>query len=209
MLEGKPAITCRPADLLEPELATLTEELRTLALEKSIALTEGEGEIDDVLTYALFPQIGLNFLEHRGDPSAFEPAPTGIIESAPVAAVSPAPSEQPGVYTVKVNGQSYVVEVAPGGDVSAINPAPAPAPAASPAVPAGGATHPLDAPLAGNIFHVNVIAGDTVEVGDVIVVLEAMKMETEVRAQRAGVVAEVMVKVGDKVAVGDPLISVA
>jgi oxaloacetate decarboxylase alpha subunit len=54
-----------------------------------------------------------------------------------------------------------------------------------------------------------VIVGDEVEAGDVIVVLEAMKMETEVRAQRSGTVAEVMVKVGDKVAVGDPLISVA
>jgi oxaloacetate decarboxylase alpha subunit len=204
VLEGQPAITCRPADLLEPELETLTEELRALALEKSITLTAGDGEIDDVLTYALFPQIGLKFLEHRGDPSAFEPAPTGI--AATPAAAPPATSEQAGVYTVKVSGQSYVVEVAPGGDVSAINPvAPAVAPAAGPAV----ATHPLDAPLAGNIFHVNVIVGDKVEAGDVIVVLEAMKMETEVRAQRSGVVAEVMVKVGDKVAVGDPLISVA
>ncbi len=71
------------------------------------------------------------------------------------------------------------------------------------------AAHPLAAPLAGNIFHVNVIVGDEVEAGDVIVVLEAMKMETEVRAQRSGTVVEVLVKAGDKVAVGDPLISVA
>ena len=210
VLEGNPAITCRPADLLEPELETLTDELRTLALEKSIALTAGDGEIDDVLTYALFPQIGLKFLEHRGDPSAFEPAPTGIAATSAVAAAPPVASEQAGVYTVKVNGQSYVVEVAAGGDVSAISPAaPAAAPAASPAVSTAGATHSLDAPLAGNIFHVNVIVGDRVEAGDVIVVLEAMKMETEVRAQRSGVVAEVMVEVGDKVAVGDPLISVS
>jgi oxaloacetate decarboxylase (Na+ extruding) subunit alpha len=210
VLEGNPAITCRPADLLEPELETLTDELRTLALEKSITLTAGDGEIDDVLTYALFPQIGLKFLEHRGDPSAFEPAPTGIAATSAVAAAPPVASEQAGVYTVKVNGQSYVVEVAAGGDVSAINPAaPVAATAASPAVSTAGATHSLDAPLAGNIFHVNVIVGDRVEAGDVIVVLEAMKMETEVRAQRSGVVAEVMVEVGDKVAVGDPLISVS
>ena len=110
------------------------------------------------------------------------------------------------VYTVKVNGESYVVEVADGGEVSAIGPAiKAPAAALAPAA----TVHPLSAPLAGNIFHVNVIVGDEVEAGDVIVVLEAMKMETEVRAQRAGTVAEVMVKPGDKVAVGDPLISVA
>ena len=203
VLEGKPAITCRPADLLEPELDKLTDELRALALEKSIALTPGEGEIDDVLTYALFPQIGLKFLEHRGDPSAFEPVPSAVAAPAAPAAPAQASPGQAGVYTVKVNGQSYLVEVAAGGDVSAISPV-----AASAAAPAAAA-HPLAAPLAGNIFHVNVIVGDQVEAGDVIVVLEAMKMETEVRAQRSGTVAEVMVKVGDKVAVGDPLISVA
>jgi oxaloacetate decarboxylase alpha subunit len=210
VLEGKPPVTCRPADLLEPELETLTDELRALALEKSIELSAGDGEIDDVLTYALFPQIGLKFLENRGDPSAFEPAPS-IAAAAPAVPAAPATSgNQPGVYTVKVNGQSYVVEVAEGGDVSAISSvAPAATPAASPAAAPAGATHPLDAPLAGNIFHVDVIVGDKVEAGDVIVVLEAMKMETEVRAQRSGVVAEVMVKVGDKVAVGDPLISVS
>ncbi|MCB1700491.1 MAG: sodium-extruding oxaloacetate decarboxylase subunit alpha [Pseudomonadales bacterium] len=208
VLEGNPAITCRPADLLEPELDKLTDELRALAQEKSISLTSGEGEIDDVLTYALFPQIGLKFLEHRGDASAFEPVPTAVAAPAVIpAAAAPATPGEPGVYTVKVNGQTYVVEVAEGGDVSAINPvaATAAAPAAAPAP----ATHPLAAPLAGNIFHVNVIPGDVVAAGDVIVVLEAMKMETEVRAQRAGSVAEVLVKVGDKVAVGDVLINVA
>lgn len=111
------------------------------------------------------------------------------------------------MYTVKVDGQSYVVEVAEGGDVSTVTPAPAAAPA--PQAPAAKQAHTLAAPLAGNIFHVNVVVGDEVEVGDVIIVLEAMKMETEVRSQRAGRVAEVMVKVGDKVVVGDPLISVA
>ncbi len=209
VLEGKPPISCRPADLLEPELDKLTAELRALALEKSIALSLGEGEIDDVLTYALFPQIGLKFLEHRGDASAFEPAPAAAAAPTPAATpATPAPAAagQAAVYTVKVNGQSYLVEVAEGGDVSAISPL-----ASAPAVPTAPAqaAQPLAAPLAGNIFHVNVSVGDQVKAGDVIVVLEAMKMETEVRALRAGRVAAVMVKVGDKVAVGDPLISVA
>jgi len=208
VLEGKPAISCRPADLLEPELETLTDELRTLALEKSITLTAGESEIDDVLTYALFPQIGLRFLENRGDPSAFEPVPADAQPAAAPIAAAPAPAPDTGaeLYTVKVNGQSYLVEVAAGGDLSSVSPAAAPAP--SPATPQAEA-HPLVAPLAGNIFHVNVVVGDQVAAGDVIVVLEAMKMETEVRAQQAGRVAEVMVAVGDKVAVGDPMISVA
>jgi oxaloacetate decarboxylase alpha subunit len=208
VLEGRQPVTCRPADLLEPELTALTGELRALAQEKSIALSPGEGEIDDVLTYALFPQIGLKFLQHRGDASAFEPVPATAaapaVAAPPGVAAATSAGGQAALYTVKVNGQSYLVEVAEGGDVAAVSPL-AGAVTTAPA----RAAHPLAAPLAGNIFHVNVIVGDEVQAGDVIVVLEAMKMETEVRAQRAGRVAEVMVKVGDKVAVGDPLISVA
>jgi oxaloacetate decarboxylase alpha subunit len=209
VLEGKQPITCRPADLLEPELDKLSEELRALAQEKSIALSPGEGEIDDVLTYALFPQIGLRFLQHRGDASAFEPAPATAAAPTPAATpatASPAAAGQAAVYTVKVNGQSYLVEVVAGGDGSAVSPL-----ASAPVVPGdpAQAAQPLAAPLAGNIFHVNVSVGDQVKAGDVIVVLEAMKMETEVRSQRAGRVAAVMVKAGDKVALGDPLISVA
>ncbi|MBT7718340.1 MAG: pyruvate carboxylase subunit B, partial [Halieaceae bacterium] len=201
VLAGGEAITCRPADLLEPEVDALTQELRQLAEEKNIALSSGEGEIDDVLTYALFPQIGLKFLENRGNPDAFEPAPDGESAAIPVAAST---AGDAGIYTVKVNGASYVVEVAEGGDVSAITPSAAAAPIA---VASGG--EPLAAPLAGNIFSVNVSPGETVVAGDVVIILEAMKMETEVRASRDGTVSSVDVKVGDTVAVGDSLISIS
>jgi oxaloacetate decarboxylase alpha subunit len=203
VLEGAEAITCRPADLLDDELDKLTEELRNAAKEKGIKLTEGEGEIDDVLTYALFPQIGLKFLENRDNPDAFEPVPTGE-EVAPAASGS-------GVYTVAVNGQSYVVEVTDGGDVSALAPvgsAAGAAPAAPAAAPVTGG-EPVPAPLAGNIFKVNVAAGDHVQQGDVIIILEAMKMETEVRAAKAGTIGSVSVKEGDSVAVGDTLLTIA
>lgn len=206
VLEGAQPITCRPADLLEPELAVLTGELRDLAAEKGISLTGGEGEIDDVLTYALFPQIGLKFLENRGNPDAFEPAPGS--EPEPVAATAPAAPAAAGeaaVYTVRVNGNQYVVEVAEGGDVSALAPV-ASTPAVAAAAPAA-ASEPVTAPLAGNIFRVNVAVGDSVAEGDVIVILEAMKMETEVRASRGGTVASVDVKSGDTVAVGDTLVT--
>ncbi len=128
VLEGGDPITCRPADLLDAELDDLCDELRKLAAEKGIALTAGEGEIDDVLTYALFPQVGLKFLENRGNPAAFEPAP-GTEPAAAPAAVAPAanvPGGTADVYTVTVNGNSYVVEVAEGGDIAAIAPAAAP-----------------------------------------------------------------------------------
>ncbi len=68
VLEGAEPITCRPADLLEPEMERLAAELKELAAEKDIELAEGEREIDDVLTYALFPQIGLKFLQNRNNP---------------------------------------------------------------------------------------------------------------------------------------------
>ena len=206
VLEGADAITCRPADLLEPEVSRLNDELKSIASDKGIKLESGEREIDDVLTYALFPEIGLKFLENRGNPDAFEPVPTGEPE---VAAAPAKAAGEPDVYTVNVSGQSYVVQVAEGGDISAISPsAPvAAAPAAAPAVAGGG--EPISAPLAGNIFKVNVSAGEHVQQGDVIIVLEAMKMETEVRAAKAGVVGSVSVKEGDSVSVGETLLTIA
>ncbi len=202
VLEGAEPITCRPADLLEPELGRLTAELDALAGEKGIALAAGDNKIDDVLTYALFPQIGLKFLENRGNPDAFEPAPG--TESPPAPAPAPAPaaaSTGAAVYTVTVEGKAYVVEVADGGQVESVavaEPAPATAPVEG---------QPVPAPLAGNIFKVTVKPGDHVNEGDVIVILEAMKMETEVRAPSAGTVGEVQVAEGDKVAVGDTLLT--
>jgi len=204
VLDGGEAITCRPADQLEPEMDKLVAELRELAKEKGVSLTAGENEIDDVLTYALFPQIGLKFLENRNNPDAFEPAPT--LEDAQAMA---APKKTgPEVYTITVNGQNYVVQVTEGGDISAVAPAAAPAAAAPAAAPAGAAES-VPAPLAGNIWKVQVAAGQAVQEGDVLVILEAMKMETEIRAARAGTVASVDVKEGDSVQVGDSLLTLA
>ena len=89
-LDGDEPITCRPADLIDDEMDSLIREVEKLAGEKKLTLADGERRIDDVLTYALFPQIGLRFLEHRGDASAFEPVPDG--QTAPVAATAMAPS---------------------------------------------------------------------------------------------------------------------
>ncbi|MBE9538261.1 MAG: sodium-extruding oxaloacetate decarboxylase subunit alpha [Proteobacteria bacterium] len=212
VLEGAEVITCRPADLLQPELTVLTGELKALAAKKSISLTAGDGEVDDVLTYSLFPQIGLKFLQNRGNPDAFEPVPTAASAQAePAAATAPAPASTAtgaDVYTVTVNGQSYVVEVAEGGDISAIASAAAPVAAAAPVVNAATpAGDPLPAPLAGNVFEVKVAVGDTLFDGQVIAILEAMKMEVEVLSPHAGVVGSVDIAVGDAVAVGDTMLT--
>ncbi len=203
VLDGQQPLTCRPADQLTPEVEKLTAELKQIASEKGIKLEQSDKEIDDVLTYALFPQIGLKFLENRGNPDAFEPVPT--LEDAKTMA---APKNNgPEVYTINVNGQNYVVQVTEGGDISAIQSAPA---AAAPAAaPAAGSGEPVPAPLAGNIWKVQVAAGQAVQEGDVLVILEAMKMETEVRAARAGTIVSVDVKEGDAVQVGDSLVTLA
>ena len=215
VLEGDAPITCRPADLLEPEMDTLAEELAGLAEEQGIRLEDGERRSDDVLTYALFPQVGLRFLANRGNADAFEPHPDAEAEAesqaaaaAPAAAATAAPagSGAPAVYTVKVDGQPYVVEVSEGGAVESVAEAPAAAPAPAPAAPAPGSGDPLPAPLAGNIVRVAVAAGDAVSAGDVVLTLEAMKMETEVRAPRDGTVVSLAVAAGDAVQVGDTLL---
>jgi len=202
ILDGAEAITCRPADLIEPEMDKLAAELKGLAAEKGISLTAGEGEIDDVLTYALFPQIGLKFLENRNNPSAFEPVPTGKESST----VTNDKGEE--VYTVEVEGASYTVTVSDGGDLTGIAPIGGAAVVAPGAAAVGGGD-PVPAPLAGNIFKVQVVPGQQIAEGDVIIILEAMKMETNVVAPKSGVIGSISVKDGDSVAVGDTLLTIA
>ena len=208
VLEGGEAISCRPADLIDDELERLTLELRGLAKEKNIQLAPGEREIDDVLTYALFPQVGLKFLENRNNPAAFEPVPT--LESAAAATAPAAATGTSKVYTIGVNGQRYVVEVEEGGDISAVGLAQV-AMTATPAAAAAPVTggEPVTAPLGGSIWKVHAVPGQAVQEGDVLLILEAMKMETEIRAHAAGTVVSVTVKEGDSVSVGDTLLTLA
>ena len=201
VLDGGEAITCRPADNIDPEMDTLEAEFDSIIAEKGIKL-ENE-KIDDLLIYILFPQVGMQFLENRNNPDFFEPVPQ-------------APSEGPkedAVYTVKHNGQEYVVEVKSGGDISSIQVAgqasavpQASAPqAATPAVN----TEDIPAPLAGNIWKVLVSPNQQINEGDTLVILEAMKMETEVKAARSGTVVAVNVSEGDQVSAGQAIISLA
>ena len=203
VLDGAEEITCRPADVLEDEFDTLSVELQALAKEKGFDLSDNVD--DDVLTYALFPQIGLKFLENRNNPDAFEPHPDNEVAPEPAPQVVAA-AQSGGIesYSVRVNGQAYQVEVGPGGEISDIAPVAATV-AAAPAAVASG--EPLAAPLAGNIFKVLVSPGQQVAAGEVVMILEAMKMETEVRAVNAGVVGQVSVKEGDSVTVGQTLLT--
>lgn len=196
VLDGNEAITCRPADLIAPEVDKQTEELQQIAIEKSIHLADDV--IDDVLTYALFPQMGIRFLENRDNPEAFEPLPNPAAASSLAAA-----GQDASVYSVRVNGKSFTVEVAEGGELSSVWPASS---ASSSSAEAGNA---VKAVLAGNIFKVNVSPGQTIAEGEPLLVVEAMKMETVVSAPRSGTVTDVFVAEGDVVAVGDPLVVIA
>ncbi|ECA1958949.1 biotin/lipoyl-binding protein, partial [Salmonella enterica subsp. enterica serovar Typhimurium] len=205
VLEGGAPVTCRPADLLKPELAELEADVRRQAQEKGITLAGNA--IDDVLTVALFPQIGLKFLENRNNPAAFEPLPQAEAAQPVAKAEKPAAS---GIYTVEVEGKAFVVKVSDGGNISQLTAA-VPAASSAPvqaAAPAGAGT-PVTAPLAGNIWKVIATEGQTVAEGDVLLILEAMKMETEIRAAQAGTVRGIAVKSGDAVSVGDTLMTLA
>ena len=196
--EGEEAITCRPADNIEPELDRLRAEVIALAEQNDFILTSGEGEIDDVLTYALFPQVGLKFLQHRDDSSMFEPIPTGRL----AVQVNEAGEE---AYTVDVEGKSYHVTVASGGDISSIKESGA-RPAAVAQVESAA---PVNAPLAGTVVKVLVQPGQAVLEGESIIILEAMKMETSISAPNAGTIVAIKVQSGDSCAVGDLLVTLA
>lgn len=215
VLDGAEPVTCRPADNIAPELETLSKELDELAEKKQLSLSDDK--IDDVLTYALFPQIGLKFIENRGNPDAFEPAPS---EQESQSSNAPKPAEAKSnsqgattseTYDVNVDGKVYRVEVAPSGTLTSVTPASGSQTQAQPqtnsaAPSASTASQSIDAPLAGNVFKILVRNGDSVSEGDVVMILEAMKMETEIRCAYTGTVTDITVGEGDAVTSGQPLI---
>lgn len=126
-------------------------------------------------------------------------------------------------YTATLNGKQYEVELervddyspiprygeaAPAAPAPAAAPAaaPAPAPAPAPAAPAAGSTN-VEAPMPGKILDIKVAAGQAVSYGQVLLTMEAMKMETEIVAPADGTVASILVKNGDMVETGTALVA--
>ena len=205
VLAGDEPVTCRPADLIEPEVNKLTAELKALAKEENIKLADNE--IDDVLIYALFSQVGIKFLKNRGNPDAFEPAPGKEADESPASAEAAAPPQAtPGQvesYRVSVNGSEYDVVVGPGNaDISQVTAVAAPAATATPAAaapaPAGPGTE-IRAPLSGSVIEILVAVGQKVNDGDPVMILEAMKMETEIRANASGTIQSIAINKGDSI----------
>ena len=201
VLEGSEAITCRPADNIEPELDVLESEFDKIVAEKGIRVADQK--IDDLMTYALFPQVGIKFLENRDNPDFFEPVPQ---------AETGAPKDD-GVYTVSFKGESYTVSVSAGGTITAMSSSSgnpignAKESQEESSAPLSNAKEDISAPLSGTIWKTLVSPNQSVKEGDTLIVLEAMKMETEIKATRSGVVVSVDVKEGDSVTVGQLLLS--
>ncbi len=206
VLNGSEPITSRPADRFEPELETLEKEFDKIVSEKNIKLADNK--IDDLLTYALFPQVGIKFLENRNNPDFFEPIPRAEPDKKE--------EKQEGTYTVSVKGKSYFVQVSAGGDITSMQPATTkPRKESKPKKIATAANvdsknaEDVPAPLAGNVWKIQAQPQQKVSEGDVLIILEAMKMETEIKAAKSGVVIEIFIKEGDNVNVGQKLLSIA
>lgn len=207
--EKAQAITCRPADMLKPEMKTLEKKVQQMVKEKGVRLAKNS--VEDVLIYALFPQVGWTFLCHRGQPEMFESPPQAGGDAPQPAAPTGAGRQDIASYSVRVDGQSFTVEVGPQGALGA---APAASGATSSAAqPAGMATptasgESVNAPMAGVVHRLLVKEGQAIASGDVVLIMEAMKMETEVRCAHAGTVKQISVSEGDKIDVGDVLMTI-
>ena len=205
VLEGSKAITCRPADNLKPELELLEAEFDKIVADKGIRVADEK--VDDLMTYALFPQVGVQFLENRDNPDFFEPVPQEPSEFN-------TNDNSEGIYTVSFEGQSYTVNVTSGGDIESIGSS-SEVTEVHNMVQKDAESDPskftakekVAAPLSGTIWKVLVSPNQSINEGDTLLILEAMKMETEVKATSAGTVISVDVKEGDSVTVGQLLLS--
>jgi pyruvate carboxylase subunit B len=215
-------ITCRPADLLEPAMAGLRREMQREGIP-----VRGDS---DVVSYALFAAETAALLrgeataELLGDEPRPEPEPVALSEAQPdsgagddTAAAAPPPEPIPDEVrelTVEVDGEQYQVRVtAPAGTFGGGGGGGGGGTASANGVAAGGGRPAISegtvvAPMQGLILKVAVGVGDTVKLGDVVAVLEAMKMQNDITASHAGTVREVYVSEGTVVSPKDPILLV-
>ena len=186
-------INCRPADLIDNELETIKNKLADAIDEHSLDIELNE---DNILIFAMFPEIGLQFLKNINNPEFFEEEPLSFKSRG---------SEG---YSVNVNGEEYVISINPLGDIEfadgfSVNTS------ATNAQPASTSNaQPINAQLGGNIFKVLCKVGDVIALDQTVLILEAMKMETEVKSPFAGTITSIDIKEGDAVTPGQLLLTV-
>ena len=185
-------ITCRPADVLTDDFQSVEDEFKQALLEKNIT---ADASVENILIYAMFPEIGLNFLENADNPDYFESEPLDIVELTDSSYLVTVDDQEYSVTlkadsTVTINDGSQVNQVAPTSYIQT------------------GSGEVIAAPLGGNIFRVIITEGESVDADSTILILEAMKMETEIKAPSAGIVGKIFVKPGDSVKPGTPLFEI-
>jgi pyruvate carboxylase subunit B len=199
-------ITIRPADLLEPQVEAARQQLKKMSIEATD---------ESVLIHLLFPHLAPEYLrgpEPAAKPPARAPAVTTVApEPAPPAPGPPAAPSPPAAATaefdVEVEGEIFKVRVSGAGMSVMPGAGAAPtAPSAPPPPRTGEGT--VIAPMQGLIVKLPVKAGDDVKLGDVVAVLEAMKMQNDIVTTVAGRVREVYVKEGQVVTPSQPLLAV-
>lgn len=203
VLDGAQPITCRPADLIEPEMERLIVEVLEKAKAEGVKLAQHIEE--DALINGMFAQVGWKFLVNRGNPAAFEAVPD--VNAFALSNHTPkteAVDRVPETYNVNVDGRNFKVTVGPVGAPLKIHPA---TDDKIHEIPLAGSGSVIYAPMSGNILKILVDVGSVVEEGEVVVIMEAMKMETEVRSKFSGMVSAVHIKEGGAVAGGNALIS--
>ena len=185
-------ITCRPADVLTDDFQSVEDEFKQALVEKNIT---ADASVENILIYAMFPEIGLNFLENVDNPDYFESEPLDIVELTDSSYLVTVDDQEYSVNlkadsTVTINDGSQVNQVAPTSYIQT------------------GSGEVIAAPLGGNIFRVIITEGESVDADSTILILEAMKMETEIKAPSAGIVGKIFVKPGDSVKPGTPLFEI-
>lgn len=176
ILGDEQPITCRPADLLPPELDRVTKEAAALGIVK---------KPEDILTYALYPAIAPKFLRGEMKEEALEAPKLNNAKALPTE------------FKVEVDGDVFSVKIVSAGGGMVIKPE-----AERPKTLDGAIT----ASMQGMVLKVKVKKGDAVKKGDVVMVLEAMKMENNIHATHAGMVKDIFVKEGSTVSAGDALL---
>jgi len=207
-LGSSEAITLRPADLLQPGLDRARREMRKQGLTPT--------GIDQVLTYILFPNEAPGILRPSARrveqvPAASSSQPVeSVAAPAPVAASEPPATPPPAAreFTVEVDGEPYRVRILADGVPGEAAGAPRAAVAAPSAARAAGGNGAIQAPMQGMVVKVKVAPGDKVRLGDVVVVLEAMKMQNDIVATLGGTVREVFAKEGSIVAPNEVLMTI-
>ncbi len=186
-------IDCRPADLIDNELETIKNKLADAIDEHSLDIELNE---DNILIFAMFPEIGLQFLKNINNPEFFEEEPLSFRSRG---------SEG---YSVNVNGEEYVISINPLGEIEFADGVSANTSATNAQPTSTSNAQPINAQLGGNIFKVLCKVGDVIALDQTVLILEAMKMETEVKSPFAGTITSIDIKEGDAVTPGQLLLTV-